>query len=142
MQMRLLGANRMSKYFGTFKDIQPRDELFGGGDGIPVSKRNIEVGSDTTIQRGMLLGSAESFGTFSAASSDSAVLVIAAEDFVADSDHTVTQAYTSGKFNREKIKLSAGLNIDSFEEVLRREDIILTSIKDIFGHVDDWAIGN
>lgn len=136
-----MGAN--NRFFGTFKDIQPRDELFGGDDGIPVSKRNITVGSDTTVERGMLLAAGTTFGTFAEATSDTAkVFVIAAEDFTADSDHTVTQAYTSGKFNREKIKLDENLDIDDYEETLRKVNIILTSIKDMYGHQDDWQLGN
>ena len=133
-----------NKFFGTFKNIQPRDELFGGDDGIPVSLRNIEVDSSTSIQRGMLLSSATTFGTFApAADTDtSKVYVVAAETFDADSDHTVTQAYVSGKFNREKIVLDSSLDIDDFEETLRRANIHLTSIMDKFGHQDDWQIGN
>lgn len=133
-----------NKFFGTFKNIQPRDELFGGDDGIPVSLRNIEVASSASIQRGMLLSSATTFGTFApAADTDkSKVYVVAAETFDADSDHTVTQAYVSGKFNREKIVLGSSLDIDDFEETLRRANIHLTSIMDKFGHQDDWQIGN
>lgn len=133
-----------NRFFGTFKNIQPRDELFGGDDGIPVSKRNIDVAANATIERGMLLASATTFGTFApaAATDTGKVYLIAAEDFTADSDHTVTQAYVSGKFNREKIKLDNSLNIDDFEETLRRANIHLTSIMDKFGHQDDWQIGN
>lgn len=133
-----------NRFFGTFKNIQPRDELFGGDDGIPVSLRNIEVAANAKIERGMLLSSATTFGTFApVASVDTGkVYLVAAEDFAADSDHTVTQAYVSGKFNREKIKLDSSLNIDNFEETLRRANIQLTSIMDKFGHQDDWQIGN
>lgn len=134
----------MGDFFGTFKNVTPRDELFGGGDGIPVSLRNIEVASDTTIQRGMLLASDKMFGTFSLAtnSETSRVFVVAASGFTSTSDSFVTQAYSSGKFNREKIILGENLNLDDFEPELRKQNIHLTSIKNIFGHVDDVAIGN
>ncbi len=133
----------MGRFFGTRDGIK-RDELMGGADGIPVSIRNIEVSTDTTIQRGMLLASATTFGVFAPATSSdtSKVLVIAENDFVADSDHTVTQAFTSGKFNREKIILDESLNIDDFEVELRRQNIILTSIKPGTINKYDWQIGN
>lgn len=133
----------MGKFFGTRDGIK-RDELCGGADGIPMSIRNIEVGSDTTIQRGMLLSSATTFGVFApvADTDTSKVFVIAEKDFQADSDHTVTQAYTSGKFNREKIILDESLNIDNYEETLRKENIILTSIKKGTIDLNNWQIGN
>ena len=107
------------------------DELCGGPEQVQ-SIRNIETASDTMIQRGMLLCAATTYGVFgpvSSAGDASKVMVIAEKDFAADSDLHVTQAYTSGKFNREKIILAEGLSIDDFEESLRKENIILTSIK-------------
>ena len=119
----------MGNFFSVHEGVA-RDELMGGADGIPVSIRNIEVASDTTIQRGMLLCSPSTFGVFSqpADSDTSKVFVIAEKDFTADSDLKVTQAFSSGKFNREKIILDESLNIDDFENELRRQNIILTSI--------------
>jgi len=133
----------VGRFFGTRDGIK-RDELMGGTDGIPVSIRNVEVAKDAAIERGMLLASASTFGVFApaAASDTGKVLVIAEKDFAADSDHTVTQAYTSGKFNREKIKLGTGLNIDNFEEPLRKVNIILTSIAKGTINKDEWQIGN
>lgn len=132
----------MGRFFETRDGIK-RDELMGGADGIPVSIRNIDVASDTTIQRGMLLSASSTFGVFApAADTSTKVFVIAEKDFVADSDHTVTQAYTSGKFNREKIILDENLNIDNFEVELRRQNIILTSIKPGTINKYDWQIGN
>ncbi len=131
----------MGRFFGQHNGIK-RDELCGGAEQL-MSIRNIEVASDTTIQRGMLLSSATTFGVFAPADSDTTkVFVIAEKDFTADSDHTVTQAYTSGKFNREKIILSDGLNIDDYEEPLRKVDIYLTSIKRGTINIDNWQIGN
>lgn len=132
----------MGRFFGTRDGIK-RDELCGGAEQL-MSIRNIEVGSDTAIQRGMLLCSATTYGEFEPVSTSdtSKVFVIAEKDFTADSDHTVTQAYTSGKFNREKIILDDNLDIDDFEEVLRKENIILTSIKVGVINIDEWQIGN
>ena len=131
----------MGRFFGQHDGIK-RDELCGGAEQL-MSIRNIEVASDTTIQRGMLLSSATTFGVFEPADSDTAkVFVVAEKDFTADSDHTVTQAYTSGKFNREKILLNEGLNIDDYEEPLRKVDIYLTSIKRGTINIDNWQIGN
>lgn len=131
----------MGRFFGK-RDGIVRDELCGGAEQL-MSIRNIEVASDTTIQRGMLLGSATTFGVFAPATDTSTkVFVIAEKDFTADSDHTVTQAYTSGKFNREKIVLDESLNIDDFEEQLRKVNIILTTIKRGTINIDNWQIGN
>ena len=132
----------MGRFFGVRDGIK-RDELCGGAEQL-MSIRNIEVASDTSIQRGMLLSSDSTFGIFSQPtdSDTSKVFVIAEKDFTADSDSQVTQVYTSGKFNREKIILNEGLNIDDFEEVLRKENIILTSIKPGNVNVDHWQIGN
>ena len=131
----------MGRFFGTRDGIK-RDELCGGAEQL-MSIRNIEVAADAEIKRGMLLNSATTFGVFAPADSDTTkVLVVAEKDFTADSDHTVTQAYTSGKFNREKIILSEGLNIDDYEESLRKVDIYLTSIKRGTINSDNWQIGN
>lgn len=132
----------MGRFFGQHSGIV-RDELCGGADAIPMSIRNIEVASDTTIQRGMLLGASSTFGVFAPVTDTSTkVFVIAEKDFTADSDHTVTQAYTSGKFNREKIVLDESLNIDDFEEQLRKVNVILTTIKHGTINIDNWQIGN
>ena len=137
-------SSSQNQYFGQFKDVTPRDELIGGTS-IPIFTRNIEVDSDTQLERGMLLCSDETFGTFEPVdSTDTAkVFVIAENDFTADSDHTVTSAYTSGIFNRERIKLKTGLDIKTFEEALRKENIHLTKIFDLFGRSErDFPIGN
>lgn len=133
----------MGKFFGTRDGIK-RDELCGGAEKL-MSIRNIEVAQDAEIKRGMLLCSATTYGVFAPVTSTgdgSKVLVIAEKDFAADSDHTVTQAYTSGKFNREKIILKSGLNIDAFEEPLRKVEIMLASIKTGVINIDEWQIGN
>ena len=133
----------MGRFFGTRDGIK-RDELMGG-TGVNIFNRNIAVDSDATIARGMLLCSNKTFGTYKPVSSTadaSKVLVVAAENFNADSDHTVTQSYVSGMFNREKIILDSSLNIDDFEEALRKVDIRLTSIKPGTINIDNWQIGN
>ena len=91
------------------------------------------------IQRGMLLASDTPTGTYapvSNASDASKVLVIARDNFTADADHTVTQAYASGAFHREKIILggTSSLTIEPFEDQLRKSNIHLRSLKDMFGH--------
>ena len=131
----------MGRFFGVRDGVQ-RDELCGGAEQL-MSIRNIEVASDTSIQRGMLLSSATTFGVFAPADSDTnKVFVVAEKDFTADSDLHVTQAYTSGKFNREKIILNEGLNIDDYEEALRKVNIILTSIYKGNVDINNWQIGN
>ena len=125
------------EYFGTFDGIQ-RDELAAGGV-IPESIWNVNVGASAAIQRGMLLASDTPAGTYapvSGTSDASKVLVIARDNFVADDAHTVTQAYASGTFHREKIILggTSALTIEPFEDQLRKSNIHLRSLKDMFGH--------
>ena len=129
----------MAEYFGTFDGIT-RDELSGGTDGSFQTIWNVNVGASAAIKRGMLLASDTPTGEFKLVSqvSDAAkVLVIARDDFTADEYHKVTQAYASGKFNRERIILggTSALTIEPFEDQLRKSNIHVTSIKDIFGKV-------
>lgn len=129
----------MAEYFGTFDGIT-RDELSGGTDGSFQTIWNVNVGASAAIERGMLLAADTPTGEFKLVSSadDAAkVLVIARDDFTADANHTVTQAYASGKFNRERIILggTSALTIEPFEDQLRKSNIHVTSIKDIFGKV-------
>ena len=116
------------KYYGEGDGVT-YDELLGGGE-TAIEIWNINVASDTAVERGMLLESSSLSGTYKAAASFSAnkIYVIAAEDFTADSDNTVTQAYSMGKFNREKIKLDESLDIADFENELRKQNIHLTTI--------------
>lgn len=129
----------MAEYFGTFDGIT-RDELSGGTDGSFQTIWNINVGASAAIKRGMLLASDTPTGEFklvSQVSDASKVLVVARDDFTADANHTVTQAYASGKFNRERIILggTSALALEPFEDQLRKSNIHVTSIKDIFGKV-------
>lgn len=122
------------KYYGHLSGVK-RDELLGGAEEV-VSIRNVRVSSDTVLVRGTVLASDSSEGLYAPATSSDVdkVLVIAREDFVADSDNTVTQAYTSGKFNREHLIFGdSSTSVAAFEEPLRKVDIKLTSIKNIFG---------
>lgn len=121
----------MEKYFMKAENTVKLDELFGGGDGFPVETKNVTVASDTNIFRGSILASATDAGTYSLATAADTgkSLVIAAEDFVADSDNTVTTAYSAGKFNRERLIADTDTTITALETELRRQNIILTSIK-------------
>lgn len=119
-------------YTADFDGVK-RDELFAGPE-IDVSVWNVKVGSDATITRGMILAGDTINGTFAqATSSDTGkVLCIAADNFTADSDSTVTRAYGSGKFHREKLILPDGENVSTFEEPLRKVNIILAKLKEVF----------
>lgn len=125
-------------YFWKIDGIS-RDELSGGGDGIPQEIINVNVGASAAIERGMLMCGASYGGTFAQVSSSadaSKILGIAVNDFDADADHTVTQIYTSGKYNLEKIGCPSGVNIEDFIDPLRKSNIHVTSIKDVFGKVN------
>lgn len=126
-------------YFWQQDGIQ-RDELHGGGDYIPTSIWNVNVGASAVIERGMLLGASSPTDEWSLVNSTTdtvKVLGIARDNFTADNDHTVTQVYASGKFNREKIILGGDstLTLEPFEDTLRKSNIHVTSIMDKFGHV-------
>ncbi len=125
----------MAEYFGTFDGIV-RDELSGGLE-EPQEIWNINVGASAAIKRGMLLGASAPTAVFdlvSSADDASKVLVIARDNFAADADHTVTQAYASGKFNRERIIIGgdSALTLEPFEDALRKSNIRVTSILDKF----------
>lgn len=125
----------MAEYFGTFDGIK-RDELSGGLE-EPQEIWNINVGASAAIKRGMLLGASAPTAVFdlvSSAADASKVLVIARDNFTADADHKVTQAYASGKFNRERIIVggSSALTLEPFEDALRKSNIRVTSIQDKF----------
>lgn len=129
----------MAEYFATFDGIQ-RDELSGGTDASFQTIWNVNVGMSAAIERGMLLAADTPTGEFklvSDASDAAKVLVVARDNFTADKEHTVTQVYASGKFNRERIIIggTSALTIEPFEDQLRKSNIHLTSIKDIYGKV-------
>lgn len=125
----------MAEYFGTFDGIV-RDELSGGLE-EPQEIWNINVGASAAIKRGMLLGASAPTAVFdlvSSAADASKVLVIARDNFTAGATGGVTQAYASGKFNRERIIVggSSALTLEPFEDALRKSNIRVTSIQDKF----------
>lgn len=108
------------------------DALLAGTE-FPTEIFNVSLSSGASVSRGDLLCSNSMSGVFSIAGASDAtkVLCIAAEDFVADSLSTVTQAYASGVFNREKIKFGgASLTTEPFEQALRTQNIHLRGLKD------------
>lgn len=129
----------MAEYFATFDGIQ-RDELAGGTDGSFQTIWNVNVGASAAIERGMLLAADKPTGEFklvSDASDASKVLVVARDNFTADETHTVTQAYASGKFNRERIILggTSALTIEPFVDALRKSNIRIRHLQEPFGKV-------
>lgn len=125
----------MSEYFWETDGID-RDELSGGAE-APLTVWNVNVGASAVIERGQLLcadSPTDDFALVSSAGDASKVLGVAVSNFTADADHTVTQIYSSGKFNRERIILGgdSSLTLDTFENELRRQNIHLTSIKDLY----------
>lgn len=125
----------MSEYFYETDGVQ-RDELAGGAE-FPISVWNVAVGASAVIERGQLLCADKPTAEFSLVTSEAdadKILGVAAFDFTADDDHKVTTVYASGKFNREKIKLGGNstLTLDAFENSLRKQNIHLTSIKNLF----------
>lgn len=110
------------------------DGLLGGVE-IPTEIYNVSLSAETSVSRGDLLCGDSFSGVFApvgGASDASKVLVIAAENFTADSLHSVTQAYVSGKFNREKITFAGNSSVDisDFENEMRKQNLHLTGIKE------------
>lgn len=125
----------MGEYVWSTDGIE-RDEL-QGGVGEFQEIWNVAVGESAVIERGMLLGASSPTSEFSLVESLSDlndVFVIAKDDFTATEGHTVTQAYASGKFNRERIILGGDstFTLEPFENELRKQNIRLTSIQDKF----------
>lgn len=101
----------------------------------PVDIYHVVVGEGATLERGDLICAGSLSGVFapvSSASDASKVLLIAADDFVADSLSTVTRAYASGVFNRERIKFggSSSLTTAPFEAELRKQNIHLRGLQE------------
>ena len=126
----------MGNYFWSISGIT-RDELAGGADGIPQEIWNVNVGASATIKRGDLLCATTPTGEFSlvgSAGDANKIFTIARDDFIGSESSTVTQAYASGKFNRERINLGgdSSLTLEPFENELRKQNIHVTSIQDKF----------
>lgn len=125
----------MGKYYFETDGIS-RDEL-QGRPGELVDVWNVNVGASAVIERGMLLCGETPTGEFKQVESESdadKIFVIARDDFEADAEHTVTQAYSRGFFNRERIKLGGAstLTLEPFEPELRRQNIFLTTLLEKF----------
>ncbi len=121
------------KYCGEFKGFNP-DELIGDTY-EPIITRNIEVGSNAEVKRGELLAASTPTGVYqTATAADTAkFLVVARDNFTADSDCKITTAYTSGVFNRERLVTgSTGTTVvDALEFSLRQQNIFLTGLREV-----------
>ena len=118
------------KYVEEFDGF--REDALLGGTEFPVELYNVNVGASASLSRGDLIcGSSMSsiFAPVSGASDANKILLIAAEDFVADSLHAVTSAYASGKFNKERVACAGG-SIDDYAAEMRKQNLHLTSLKD------------
>jgi len=124
----------MSKYYFKQDTGIGFEDLFAGPEERVMTK-NVKVKSDAQIERGMLLAEGSDSVVAPATVSDTdKPLFIASEDFEVGSDTgVVTTVYTSGRFNRSKIKVSEGVDINKFEEPLRKVDILLTDIIQLKG---------
>lgn len=114
------------KYIEEFEGFR-EDGLLGGTE-YPVDLINVSLTAGASVSRGDLLcGSSFSavFAPVGGASDASKILLIASEDFVADSLNAVTPAYSSGKFNRNKITCAGG-SISDYEAEMRKQNIHLT----------------
>lgn len=101
------------------------DSLMGGTN-ISSFVSNATIGA-CEIKRGMLLANTEGVWNPATQSDQSKPLSIAKEDVDSESDR-VTQVYTRGEFNRSAIMTGSGVDIDDFEEQLRKDGIYLRDI--------------
>lgn len=117
------------KYAGKFEGIK-RDELIGGN--APISYKNYEVAEGAEVKRGMIMAANSVTGIYkeATASDGGKYLLIARDDFTADSETKVTTGMISGEFNREGLKAESAV-IDALELPLRQQNIHLTSIKEM-----------
>jgi len=120
------------EFLKQFNDCIKKDELIGGLSEIQIN--NINVASDTTLQRGDLLAADNFQATFklAAASDTSKAFAVAFKDFEASKDKTVTQAYVRGTFNREKLKVASSDTasvLATLEPALMRQEIFLTALR-------------
>jgi len=119
----------MSDWAGNFSGTK-FDELIGDTY-EPTITKNIEVGA--AVERGMLMAATAPTGVYSLATAADTgkSLVVAKENFEPTSDLTITQAYSRGVFNREKIITSASDTsvVDALELEMQRQGLYLTSIE-------------
>lgn len=130
------------KYFGHFPGVTD-DNLEAAGDGVPKFIRNVDVGSDTTIQRGMLLAASTPAGEYHLASAldTGSFFAIARDDFEATSENTVCQAWTMGRFHAPSVITTGGSDttiLNTLEPELRRQNIHLVGLQEIYGKYDPW----
>ena len=118
------------KYYEEFTGF--REDALLGDTSFPVELYNVKVSSNASLSRGDLIcGESMSsiFAPAGTANDAEKILMIAAEDFVADSLHAVTSAYASGKFNRERVACAGG-SIEDYAAEMRKQGLWLTSLKD------------
>ena len=118
------------KYVEEFTGF--REDALLGGTEIATEIYNVRTSDNASLSRGDLICGSSMSGVFapvSGAADANKILLIAAEDFVADSLHAVTSAYAAGKFNREKLTCAGG-SIADFEFEMRKQGLWLTSLKD------------
>lgn len=105
------------------------DGLLGGVE-FPTELYNVSISSGASLSRGDLICGSSMSGVFApvgGASDANKILLVANEDFVADSLNAVTSAYASGKFNRSKINVAGG-SIADFEAEMRKQNLHLTEV--------------
>lgn len=131
----------MAEYYGEWADTVTHDDLQAAGDGVSVFTRNFEVASGTVVHRGDLMAAATPTGvyTLATAADTGKYFVIARENFTADNEHKITQGYYSGRFHKEKVKAANENALTALELELRRQNILLVKLHDMFGHYDKWA---
>jgi len=115
------------KYYEDF-EAMTLDELQAAGS-VELTTFNVNVSSDTTILRGDLLAGSSFSDTFKLAtnSDTNKILCIARDNFIADSEHTVTAVFTSGNFHLNRINSSDTAVV--LQNELRKQNIHLARLE-------------
>ena len=104
------------------------DELLAGPE-EPTMTAFVRVSSDTTVERGTLLACNWNNNVLYGAEVKAADATNGSHLLVGTGEQessTVVTAYWDGRFNRNALKLPAGVNLQDFELELRRQNILLT----------------
>lgn len=103
------------------------DELLAGPE-QDVTIINVAVDSGTALLRGTILAGTVG-GKYAPITAGDTAKSLVVVTYDADSDSSVVSAYSEGKFHREKLIYDATLNLNDFETEMRRQNLILTTLK-------------
>lgn len=114
------------KYTYSVETCEGDNLLAGPEENVEII--NVKVESGTALIRGTILAG-EVGGKYAPVGASDTAKSLAIVTHDADSDSTVVSAYSAGKFHREKLIYDDTLDLNDFETEMRRQNIILTTLK-------------